>query len=90
MTVRHNAKPELLHDAYSIHFHVFTEFEVLELLSVLNRKYYIAFLTGHIANNNCHETVVVARKEYASRPPFSVMPAGLVTSCRVTDEAPDP
>jgi ubiquinone/menaquinone biosynthesis C-methylase UbiE len=53
----------LLDDAYSIHFHVFTEFEVVELLSLMYRRYDIAFSIEHIANNHYHETVVVARKE---------------------------
>ena len=50
-------------DRYSIHFHVFTEFEVLELLTVLRRRYALPFTIEQIANNRLHEMVVAARKE---------------------------
>jgi SAM-dependent methyltransferase len=54
---------ELIRADYSIHFHVFTEFEVLDLLCVLRRRYGVAFFIEYIANNAYHETIVVARKE---------------------------
>jgi SAM-dependent methyltransferase len=54
---------ELLADSYSIHFHVFTEFETVELFSLLRRRYDVRFTIEHIANNASVETIVVVRKE---------------------------
>jgi SAM-dependent methyltransferase len=53
----------LIKERYSIHFHVFTEFETIELFCLMRSRYKIPFVFEHIANNRCHETVVVARKE---------------------------
>ena len=50
-------------DGYSIHFHVFTEFEVMELFTVLRRRYALQFTIEQIANNRLHEMVVAARKD---------------------------
>ena len=54
---------QLMRDGYSIHYHVFTEFEVLEMFTVLRRRYGLDFAVEHIANNQDHETVVVARRD---------------------------
>jgi SAM-dependent methyltransferase len=54
---------QLIADDYSIHFHVFTEFETIELFTVLKRRYDLPVLFEHIGNNGFHETVVVMRKE---------------------------
>jgi SAM-dependent methyltransferase len=55
---------QLIKDDYSIHFHVFTEFETIELFTLLKRRYDIPMLFEHIGNNGFHETVVVVRKEW--------------------------
>jgi SAM-dependent methyltransferase len=54
---------KLAQEKYSIHFHVFTEFETIELFCLLRNRYKIPFIFEHVANHGCHETVVVARKE---------------------------
>ncbi|MEP6852826.1 MAG: methyltransferase domain-containing protein [bacterium] len=61
--VRH--ADQLIAEDYSIHFHVFTEFETLELFGILHRRYRVPFVLEYVANNRCHETVIVARKEAA-------------------------
>lgn len=55
---------QLQRDGYSIHYHVFTEFEVLEMFCAIKRRYGLEFAVEHIANNRDHETVVVARRDY--------------------------
>jgi hypothetical protein len=42
---------------------VFTEFETVELFSLLRRRYDVRFTIEHIANNASVETIVVVRKE---------------------------
>jgi SAM-dependent methyltransferase len=54
---------KLMQEKYSIHFHVFTEFETIQLFCLLRTRYKIPFVFEHVANNACHETVIVARKE---------------------------
>jgi SAM-dependent methyltransferase len=54
---------KLMQEKYSIHYHVFTEFETIELFCLLHRQYKIPFVFEYVANNGCHETIVVARKE---------------------------
>jgi SAM-dependent methyltransferase len=55
---------QLIKDDYSIHLHVFTEFETIELFTLLKRRYDMPMLFEHIGNNRFHETVVVVRKEW--------------------------
>lgn len=47
---------------YSIHFHVFTEFEMLEILGVLKRRYGLDFVIEQVANKNSTEGIVILRK----------------------------
>ena len=54
---------ELMEAGYSIHFHVFTEFQTIELFCLMRNRYNIPFVFECVANNGCHETVIVARKE---------------------------
>ena len=56
------AVEQLERDEYSIHFHVFTEFEVLELALVLHRRYGLRFTVEQVADNAGVDTVLVLRK----------------------------
>lgn len=53
---------ELEAQNYSIHYHVFNEFGIFELLALMANRYNLPLNVFQVVNNNNHETIFVARK----------------------------
>ena len=56
---------ELESQDYSIHFHVFNEFSIFQLLALVESRYKLPLNVLQVVNNNNHETIFIAKRTYA-------------------------